>query len=298
MANSEDDDGCTIPARPPIEALAEYTLDQDKYLADDIISYVEGQARDEVVNHAEFIKEEFALGERFEIWDVTTDKRRWWVVTNLTNLYTHEHFPSMDYLLSFHIGLMARLKERDSAPASKKEIQFGELTRRQNEIHEAYDRAVEAVDYQKIGLQLREAMLSLVTSLSEYVPLREGVEAPKKANFKEWVTELSASLIPGASSKPVRKNVRETAIQGWDLANWLTHARNADEMSALIAMQSLDMMVGNFLFCLFRYEAEEAESCPICSSRNIRSHFDINLGEDGEYFSSCGVCGWDDRPDN
>lgn len=54
----------------------------------DIGQYVESQARDESIKHVERIKEEVILGEKYEIWDVTTDKDRWWVITNLTNLKT------------------------------------------------------------------------------------------------------------------------------------------------------------------------------------------------------------------
>ena len=35
----------------------------------------------------EKVKQEVVLGEMYEIWDVITDKNRWWVITNLTNLY-------------------------------------------------------------------------------------------------------------------------------------------------------------------------------------------------------------------
>ncbi len=34
---------------------------------------VEGQARDETVQHVEKIKREIVLGDTYEIWDVTTD---------------------------------------------------------------------------------------------------------------------------------------------------------------------------------------------------------------------------------
>jgi hypothetical protein len=38
------------------------------------------------------------------------------------------------------------------------------------------------------------------------------------------------------------------------------------------------------------------EQCPVCKSRDIRSHFDISIQPDGDYYSSCGVCGWTNHP--
>ena len=51
--------------------------------------YVEGQAPDEEVQHVERVKREIVLGDVHEIWDVTTDKDRWWAVS-YTHLRAHE----------------------------------------------------------------------------------------------------------------------------------------------------------------------------------------------------------------
>ena len=109
MAKDERDEkeSCIVPSHPvPPEELARYSIERDPHSEQDIANYVEGQARDEIVQHVEKVKQDVVLGEIYEIWDVTTDKERWWVITNLTNLYSQKHFPSLDYTLSFHIGLM------------------------------------------------------------------------------------------------------------------------------------------------------------------------------------------------
>ena len=54
--------------RIPPEMLSRYRLESDPDSERDIANYVEGQARDEVVQHVEKIKTEYALGERYEIW--------------------------------------------------------------------------------------------------------------------------------------------------------------------------------------------------------------------------------------
>src|ERR1700732_1007620 len=51
---------------------------------------------------------EHILGQKYECWDVRTNKARLWVITPTTNLYDQKLFPSLDYTLSFHLGLVAR----------------------------------------------------------------------------------------------------------------------------------------------------------------------------------------------
>ena len=100
----------------PAEELRRYSPKRDPHSEADIARYVETEARGELVKHVEKIKEELVAGEAYEIWDVVTDKDRWWVITNLTNLYSQRHFPSLDYTISFHIGLMLRIASRPGVP--------------------------------------------------------------------------------------------------------------------------------------------------------------------------------------
>lgn len=142
-------DECITPEHPvPAEELARYSVERDLPSEQDITNYVEGQARDEMVQHAERVKQEVVLGDAYEIWDVTTDKDRWWVITNLTNLYSQKHFPSLDYTLSFHIGLMMRLRSRPEGASGEEPSPFDEVFRRQEQAKNRHDSAVEAEDYQ------------------------------------------------------------------------------------------------------------------------------------------------------
>ena len=75
------------PTHPlPARELSQYGVDLDPHSENDIANYVHGRARDETVQHVEKIREEFVLGDKYEIWDVITDKDHWWVITNLTNI--------------------------------------------------------------------------------------------------------------------------------------------------------------------------------------------------------------------
>ena len=101
------DSDCTLPPDHPLppDQLGRYSPARDFYAEKDIAEYVLSQARDETVQNVERVKTEYVMGAPYEIWDISTDKDRWWVITNPTNLYSQRHFPSLDYTLSFHVGL-------------------------------------------------------------------------------------------------------------------------------------------------------------------------------------------------
>ena len=130
---SPQGDDCTFPPDHPLPAdqLGRYSPARDYYAEKDIADYVHGQARDETVQNVERVKTAHVMGIPYEIFDVVTDKNRWWVITQLTNLYSQQHFPSLDYTLSFHIGLMMRMGGDSSRPGvSEEATPFEEVLRR------------------------------------------------------------------------------------------------------------------------------------------------------------------------
>jgi hypothetical protein len=290
-------DECVIHTHPvPAGELSRYSVEGDPHSEADIANYVGGQARDETVQHVEKIKTEVVLGEAYEIWDVTTDNDRWWVITNLTNLYSQRHFPSLDYTLSFHIGLMARLRNKSGRVDGGDPSPFDEVIRRIDQAEQKFGQAIEPEDYQSVGMHLREALISLVTALRRRTIIPEGSDLPQDSNFIGWSELLMNILCGGGSNKELRQHLKNTAKETWQLVNWLTHHRNASETTASISMLSCQTIVGHFIKVLERSKADKTEQCPVCTSRNIRSHFDIDIPPDGDYFLSCGVCRWDNHP--
>ena len=238
------------------------------------------------------MKEEVVIGDLYEIWDVVTDKNRWWVVTNPTNLYSQKHFPSLDYTLSFHIGLMMRVRSRPEGARSDDPSPFDEVFRRQEQAKNRFDTAVEAEDYQVVGMQLRECLISLVAALRRRVVVDLARERPQDANFVEWAEILMDELCHGSSNKELRHYLKGKAKHAWQLVNWITHDRDADKTASFIAIQGCDTVVGHFVQILERERAARTGECPVCKSRKIRTHFDSSLGPDGEYYSTCGMCEW------
>lgn len=290
-------DDCVVPSFSiPAEELGRYSVDSDLHSERDIASYVEGQARDETIRHVEKIKQEIVLGDKYEIWDVTTDKDRWWVITNLTNLYSQRHFPSLDYTLSFHIGLMMRIRSRSDRVDVSDPSPFDEVFRREEQAEHRHDSAIEAEDYQTVGMLLRESLVSLISALRRRTDIPAEVERPQDANFVAWTDILMNQLCGGGSKKELRQHLKNTAKEAWQLVNWLTHDRSANQTASSIAIHSCQTVIGHFIQILERQKKDSTEQCPVCKSRNVRTHFDISIEPDGDYYLSCGICEWTNHP--
>lgn len=289
--------GHTIPGDPiPAKELEKYRVDADPHSEGDIADYVHGQARDEAVQHIEKIKEEIILGDKYEVWDVTTDKNRWWVITNHTNLYSQRHFESLDYTLSFHVGLMMRIQSKPNTADSAEPNPFDEVFRRREQAQHRSDTAVEAEDHQAVGMQLRECLISLIGALRRRVTIPSEVERPQDANFIEWSEIILNQLCGGSSNKELRQHLKNTSKETWQLVNWLTHDRNANDTASTIALQSCSTIVGHFIHILEREQTDNVDECLLCKSRNVRTHFDISIEPDGDYYMTCGVCDWSNHP--
>src|SRR3546814_19114167 len=74
--------------------------------------------------------------------------------------------PSLDYTLSFHIGLMARVQARREIAGGDEILDF--LSTTQRKIYQAqlaFDEAEEIEDFQAVGLQCRAAMTSFARAI-------------------------------------------------------------------------------------------------------------------------------------
>jgi len=293
--NPESDD-CIVHDHPvPPEEMWRYSPDRDRHEEQGIIDYMNGQARDEKVLHVERVKSEYVSGSEYEMWDVTTDKGSWWVLTNLTNLYSKQYFPSLDYTFSFHVGLMARLKTRDARPDPELEP-FLEVSRREDQIMERWEEAVEPEDFQAVGMLLRENLLSLVRVVRAQVELAADVVPPKAGDFNGWCVVLLDHLCPGRENKELRSFMKSLSEKTWQLVCWLTHDRNATRRNSLMAGETCGLLIGHFTQLLLGDRMEEGEQCPRCRSHHVRTHYDRELGSEGADYRTCGKCGWTDHP--
>ncbi|OBJ46846.1 hypothetical protein A5630_10925 [Mycolicibacterium mucogenicum] len=292
------DSDCTVPPDQPVPAdqLAQYSPDRDYHAEREIADYVEATVHDETVQHVERVKVEHVMGIPYEVWDVTTDADRYWVLTNGTLLYSRRHFQSLDYTLSFHIGLMTRLRSREEKFGAGFVTPFDEVVRRLAQAEEDLDRAVEVVEFQAVGMQLRECMISLMAAARRRTELPDGTEEPQDANVKAWGELLFNHYCPGSSNDKMRGYLKATTDKAWELVNHLTHHRNANRTAALIAKRAVDTITVHMANILTRDLWDRTEQCPRCESRAVRTYFDPEIGTDGDHFQVCDQCDWSSHP--
>jgi hypothetical protein len=248
-----------------------------------VIDYVESQLADESVLHAERIGTQVVLGLAHETWNVVTDRGRWWVVTNPTNLYTQDDFKSADVVLSFHIGLMARISSRNDIPVSESAASmFTEVWRNWEQATDALSTAVEAEDFQAVGMRLREAYVALLKAIKDESLVSADQDPPQDAN-PEWLTLLGNHIAGGNASSRLRSYLKSVGGETWSHVNWLTHATNAVHMDAEIACANVSHLISVFTASLMRWHRGANRRCAICGSYRI-------------IVGGCDRCGWyDDR---
>ncbi len=281
---------CTIPPIPAKHILSSYTLDipTSKHAVSD---YVESQARGERVQHAERVKTEHIFGTDHECWDVHTQKDRYWVITSPTNLYSQEFFPSLDYTLSFHVGVMARVSARQrGAPDKAQKARLTPLWRRWEEAAAAFDAAEEAEDFQAVGMKCRVCLLHLARSLAKPEMVAAGQETPQRDNFVGWSELIANATAPGDSSERVRSHLKAIARSTWELVGWLTHANNAARPDALFVLDATHSVLAAYGSSVMRHESDAPERCPKCGSYSLGVGYNPDLPR--PYIFQCEKCGW------
>jgi hypothetical protein len=286
---------------PPALQKGELHKLQFRYSAQEsqeIKDYVEWQAHgEEKVLHAEKVASERVFGQDYDVWDVHTDKERWWVVTSPTNLYSQSLMPSLDYTLSFHIGLMARVTAHREPQGSEAEQEFLLVTNRKLvQASEAFDKSDEAEEFQAVGMRCRECLLALISELTDGSDIAQGDDLPKAADFPAWNERIANAIAPGSSAEHLRGYLKTTAERAWRLVNWLTHAANATRNDAELALNATSHVVSNYVSSVLRRKASAPERCARCKSYRITIDWRPELGRTGLYIPRCESCGAEQLP--
>ncbi len=256
-----------------------------------VVEYVEIESRDKVTQ-AEKISSEVILGEKVDVWDVYTKKDRWWVITNPTNLYDQKEFKSMDYALSFHVGLGVRMSAgyRKKAPQDKIIRGLESVWRKWEQAAEAVDEIEEAEDCQAVGVICRTALIAVVKNIAEDSMIPRGEEIPKKSDFINWSKYILNYLCPGESKSRVRSYLKEASKACWELAGWLTHYENATKNDAEFVLRATENIFYNYADLLMEKNAKPPVKCPKCASYRIVSDY---RSKKNKYYNICEACGWE-----
>lgn len=281
---------CTIPPPPVKHILSSFTL-SNPASKKAISEYVQSQARGEKVQHAEKVKSEHLFDRDYDCWDVHTQRDRYWVITSPTNLYSQTYFPSLDYTLSFHVGVMARVMAlQRGAPDAAQGLRLLPVWRRWEQAAESYDTSEEAEDFQAVGVKCRETLIQLVRLLAKPDMVPSGTEVPKRADVVGWTKLIANTMAAGARNDEIRGHLKAIAKSAWDLANWLTHANNATRSDAGFVLEATHNVLAAFGSAVMRFESGSPERCPECGSYAIEVGFNPDLPR--PYISECERCGW------
>lgn len=249
---------CVIPGAIPSEALSGFVVKTGGREAEDVRSYMEWQAPDEHVKHVEKVATESIYGQKMTAWDVRTSEGKWWVITNPTNLYSQKLFPSLDYTLSFHVGVTTRMSQAEITTAQEDkhgEVNF--LADTIADIRLTYFNAEKVEDFQAVGMKCRECLLELVRKIREQITLPKDVEIPQSANFNGWCEIIANYVAAGASNDRIRGYLKSTSKAAWELVNWLTHTKSADGISAMVTVDATENIAMSFIMVSLRMGRKE-----------------------------------------
>ena len=280
----------TIPPPPAKHILGSFTL-ANPTSKRAVSDYVETQARSEKVSHAEKVKSEHILGRDYDCWDVHTNKDRYWVITSPSNLYSQHYFPSLDFTLSFHVGVTARILARSrGAPDDAQKARLMPAWRRWEQAAETLDMAQEAEDFQAVGVKCRECLIQFIRSLAKPDMVPPGEAAPQRGNFLSWSELIANAVAGGPSAERIRGHLKAIAKSAWELAAWLTHANAGTRQDAVFVLDATHTVLAAFGSAVIRHESGSPERCPNCGSYKLDVGYNPELPR--PYVSECEECGW------
>jgi len=264
-----------------------------------VIEYMASQATDLTVVMVQKVYSENVLHVCHSVWDVHTDKDRWWVITEPTNLYSQEQFPNMDLALTFHVGLCLRIPRSERQKLSALPIEplaapFQILTG----ASEALQHAQEVADYQAIGVRCREALLALAAAAQTVLPWTGEGERPKAADMKAWSEQICTVVLGGASHEHRRHLFKTLLDSAWKFANWLAHAKGTRWHDAEAAVSVTENAMGLVSSAVIQHLRGVPDVCPACGSHRLSPERGIRTDlPDVEWERPvCAQCGWVGEP--
>lgn len=244
---------CVIPGAMPPEALGQFVVNEAAAEESAVRRYVEREARDEKVTHLEKVASESLFGRPMDAWDVRTSENRWWVITNPTNLYSQDLFPSLDYTLSFHVGVTTRMEQADMTKEhADTHDDINQLQNRLAGARATLFAAQKVEDFQSVGMKCRECLLLLVQKMANPKMVPEGQEAPQRGNFIGWCEVIANDVAAGSSNDRIRSYLKSVSTSTWQLANWLTHAQRANNIDAAMTCDATENVLQAYVLAAAR----------------------------------------------
>jgi hypothetical protein len=298
---------CLVPPRVPNAAINQFAFKRDDAESQHIVEYVEWQwgkdkrRSDERVTFLEKVLTEHVMGVANNCWNVHTNKGQWWVIDGyMTNLYSQKLFPSLDYLLSFHLGLALRMNsERTGSEDPRLKDRLAAALRKWEQAAQALDESSESEEVQAVGMRCRETLIAFIRSVSDPAMVPEGTEKPKAADFVNWSQFVASHLAPGQRNERIRGYLKALAKESWELVNWLTHSANVSKVDGTLAIDATHLVIEAFGAALIRHERKTPERCGRCGSLRLQLVYMPELENDAAICQACGfLMTPDDTPES
>ena len=263
----------------------------------EVREYFEWQAPDLEVTFMQKVYSESVLNAHHNVWDIHTNKDRWWVITDPTNLYSQDQFPNMDLALTFHIGLCLRIpRTHEQQLDDIRILPFAAVFTKIEEVIAAVSQAQNLAAYQAVGVRCRETLLEFVGVTQDAAVWTDS--PPKRADFRSWIEIICNDLLPGDSNKE-RRGAHKSALESaWTFSNWLTHTKSGTwldaEMAGILVQHAIEMASSLVVRELRGVPAE----CPKCGSPHLEPEQCENTTLPGILWERprCTDCGWSGRP--
>ncbi len=257
------------------------------------------QAPDLTVQFLQKVYVENIASAAHAVWDVHTNRDRWWVITNPINLYSQEQFPNMDYAMTFHVGLCLRVPRSEKQKLSDLPIEpFVAAYRSLSMAHEAFDRATSVADYQTVGVRCRETLLAFVDAAQTVMPWTSTEERPQRANFKAWVDHVCSVALAGSTHENRRSLFKTLLDAAWKFVNWLTHSKASHLHDAEAAVSVTENAMTMAIAAVIQHIRGVPDECPACGSQQLSPERGIHTSEPATIWErpTCNECDWAGEP--
>ena len=263
-----------------------------------IVDYVASESPGERIDLLQKVYTERLHDITYDIWDVHTEKERWWVITNPTNLYLQSQFPNMDLALTFHVGLSVRIPRSGRREVADLKVEpLLAAWRALDQAEDAITAAQENEDYQALGVRCRECLLSLVHAMQSAIEPPAATDL-KQSDFPGWAEVIADTSLPGAGQKERRHLLKSSAKQSWQFVNWLTHARSSHFHDAEAALETTKQTLGLFATACIRHLRGVPEACPACGSQRLAPERGLLSTRPNTFYERpiCKACGFAGQP--
>ena len=264
---------------------------------DSVIEYYLWQSKDATVTFVQKVYSESVMGHAHDVWDVHASDGRWWIITNPTNLYSQDQFPSMDLAVTFHMGLVLRIPRGERVGFDVAQVRpFTDVFQAISDCDDALAQAGDPGAYRAIGVRCREVLLSFVHAFQDASEDRENM--PQRSNFVAWIDLIYDEIQPGPDNKERRKIVKSGFKEAWIYSNWLTHSQSSNWLDAEMGIKAVTHAVEMALSMTIKHLRGVPPECPECQSVNLHPEEGMNTESPDVVFERpiCADCGWIGEP--